>query len=232
MKHLVLEGGYPDGALCLPVAFWHVGAANRRCLVPSRLEPIQKRLEVLFQPFLIVLAGLAVDTRGPVLACAAESLSQKLHVDVVGQAQKGPLRRFPRQVCYPLKSRRDRIGNRRSRSLSLQQFRAPVPPFSPRGPSGRFPRFIDTSRALRLPMSLPPHFVAFAQRYRSGVLPSLLQVVGRLTPASLDPCSPVALPACYYREHARKFSEEEHETIILVRTRAKLFSYFGLSQRA
>ena len=54
---------------------------------------------------LVGSAGLAIDARGSVLPCAAESLFQKLHVDVVSQAQKGPLRRFSRQVCYPLKSR-------------------------------------------------------------------------------------------------------------------------------
>jgi hypothetical protein len=57
-----------------------------------------------------------------------------------------------------LKSRGDRIGNRRSRDLSLQQFRAPVLRFPTRGPSGRFPRFTGTFKALRLPMSLPTLF--------------------------------------------------------------------------
>jgi hypothetical protein len=32
---------------------------------------------------------------------------------------------------------------------------APVPPFPPRGPSGRFPRFIGTIEALRLPAARP-----------------------------------------------------------------------------
>jgi len=84
LQHLVLEGRYPDGALLPPVAFWHVGAAHRRCLVPSRLEPIEKRLEILLQLLLVGFAGLAVNTRGSVLACAAEGLLQKLKVDVVG----------------------------------------------------------------------------------------------------------------------------------------------------
>jgi hypothetical protein len=69
----------------------------------------------------------------------------------MGQAPEGPLRVFSRQSCYPLKSRRDRIGGQWFRGLSLQQFRAPAPLFPPRGPSGRFPRFTGTIKALRLP---------------------------------------------------------------------------------
>ena len=48
---------------------------------------------------------MAVDTRRAVLPRAKEGLAQKLHVDVVSQAQKRPLRRFSRQFRYPLQFR-------------------------------------------------------------------------------------------------------------------------------
>src|SRR5262249_53681387 len=96
----------------------------------------------------------------------------------------------------------DRLGNRCSRNLSLQRFRVPVLPFPPRGPSVRFPRFAGTVRALRLPMSLPAslRFPSLGGTVETP-LHSLPQVVGRLTPAGLDPCSPVALPAPFHGGH-------------------------------
>ena len=85
LQHLVLEGRYPDGSPA-PVALGHVGAAHWRRLVSARLEAIEKRAEVLLQPLLVLRAGPAIDARRAVLACAAESLAQKLHVDVMSQA--------------------------------------------------------------------------------------------------------------------------------------------------
>jgi hypothetical protein len=40
-----------------------------------------------------------------------------------------------------------------------------MPPFAPRGPSGRFPRFNARTAALRLPVA-PPRSLALAQRFR------------------------------------------------------------------
>jgi hypothetical protein len=104
LEHLVFEGGYPDGP-GLAVALGHVGAAHGRRLVAAGFEAVEERLEVRLQGPLVLPAGLAVDARGSVLACATEGFSKKLVVDVVGQAQEGPLRRLPRQFRYPLESR-------------------------------------------------------------------------------------------------------------------------------
>ena len=53
-----------------------------------------------------------------------------------------------------------------SRHRSPQTFRNPAPPSLHRVPAGRFPGFIGTvGRSDSLP-SIPPHFVAFAWRYR------------------------------------------------------------------
>jgi len=79
--------------------------AHWRRLVSARLEAVEKRAEVLVQPLLVLRAGPAIDARRAVLACAAESLAQKLHVDVMSQAEKGAFRRFSCQLRYPLKSR-------------------------------------------------------------------------------------------------------------------------------
>jgi len=50
----------------------------------------------------------------------------------------------------------------------------PMPRFPPRGPLGRlFPRFLGTIKALRLPASIPPHFVSFAWRYHGNASLSL-----------------------------------------------------------
>src|SRR5512132_3123187 len=69
----------------------------------------------------------------------------------MGQRFERHVGRFPRQLCYLFEFRRDGRGARRPRHLSLQQFRVPVPPFAPRGPSGRFPHFLAPTAALRLP---------------------------------------------------------------------------------
>ena len=46
--------------------------------------------------------------------------------------------------------------------LSFQRFRDTAPFFPPRGPSGWFPRFIGTIRALRLPIARPASLVCLA----------------------------------------------------------------------
>ena len=49
-----------------------------------------------------------------------------------------------------------------------------MPRFPPRGPIGRlFPRFHGTIKALRLPASIPPHFVSFVWRYHGNASISL-----------------------------------------------------------
>src|SRR5690349_2490163 len=72
----------------------------------------------------------------------------------MGEVAKRHVRRVLRQLCYPFEFREDVHGGLRLRHLSLQQFRASVPPFARRGPSGRFPRLTARTAALRLPVAL------------------------------------------------------------------------------
>ena len=68
--------------------------------------------------------------------------------------------------------------------------------FPPRGPSGRFPSFIGTVEALRLPIC-PSRFASLPSFSGTAAasLDSLSREVGHLTPVSLDPLLPAALPA-------------------------------------
>jgi hypothetical protein len=68
----------------------------------------------------------------------------------------------------------------------------PGSPFPPRGPSGRFPRFVGTTRGSDASPPFPPRFVAFARSVPSRALP-------RAPPSGGDGASQVPgepLPAC------------------------------------
>ena len=69
----------------------------------------------------------------------------------MGECGERHVGRVPCLLRYPLEFRGDGGGARCLVHLSLQQFRDPVPPFAPRGPSGRFPHFPARTAALRLP---------------------------------------------------------------------------------
>jgi hypothetical protein len=74
-------------------------------LVAARLETVQEALEIRFQIFLVVRRRLTIHPRGTIFTRPAVGFAQQVHIDVVSQAQEGPIRIFPRQLCYPLKSR-------------------------------------------------------------------------------------------------------------------------------
>ena len=102
---------------------------------------------------------------------------------------------------YPLQLRQDRTSDRCPSSLSLQRFRAPVLLFPPRGPSAvpplhRYFRSTPTPHDPSYLASLP----SLSSTAGTSVV-SLLQEVGRLTPAGLDPSLPVALPAPSHGDH-------------------------------
>src|SRR5207245_10357403 len=113
----------------------------------------------------------------------------------MGQAPEGPLRVLPRQSCYPLKSRRDRIGGRWFRGLSLQQFRVPGAPLPSTGSLGSVPplhRYYQGAPTPHLPSrlaSLPSLGGTSADaRHSLSRLPAPAAV-------SLDLRSPAARPA-------------------------------------
>src|SRR6185312_7756534 len=76
----------------------------------------------------------------------------------MGEASERQIGRFPRLLRYPFEFRRDVHGGLRLRHLSLQRFHDTVPPFARRGPSGRFPRGVAPTAALRLPSAPAPLF--------------------------------------------------------------------------
>ena len=53
----------------------------------------------------VLVRGLSVYARGPVLARASVCLAQPVEVDVMGQRRERPVAKCPRQRRYPLKSR-------------------------------------------------------------------------------------------------------------------------------
>src|SRR5262249_14533070 len=114
----------------------------------------------------------------------------------MSQAQEGPLRRFSCQSCYPLQFRRDRIGDRCLRGLSLQQLRAPGAPLPSTGSLGSVPPLPRYYWSTPTP-HCPSRFASLPSLSRTAAasLDSLPREVGHLTPVSLDLLLPVALPA-------------------------------------
>lgn len=106
LEDFVLEGRHPNRPRLRRVTpFRDIDPANRRGLVLTRLEAVQEALEILFQAFRIGRCRQAIYTWSAVFAREAVGFPQKFYVDVVGQAHEDPLAIFPRQLCYPLKSR-------------------------------------------------------------------------------------------------------------------------------
>ena len=99
-----VEAPCPRRSVCrcgrsAPVALW-----NRRpvapavpCSVPA-LKRSSSEVEVVLQLLLVLRPRLAVHPRCAVLARATERLAQKLHVDVVSQAQRTPAPALPAPV--------------------------------------------------------------------------------------------------------------------------------------
>jgi hypothetical protein len=102
LQNLVLQRGDSDGARPLPVALGDLYPPDRWRVVRARLQPVEERAQILLQVLLILGCRLAVHPGRTILPRATKSLSQKLDVDVVGQAQEAPLRVLPGQLCYPL----------------------------------------------------------------------------------------------------------------------------------
>ena len=199
LEDLVLEGRYPDGPGLAPVAFGDVAATHRGGLVRARLEAVEQRPEVLLQcssysrpvwPSTPVAPSLRVRRN----ASCSNSMSMWW-----ARLSEGQLRRPPGQFRYPLSLVETVSEVDDLRRLSLQRFRVPAPPFPPRGPSGRFPRFIGTIKALRLPVAPP----ASLRCLRSAVPRSTPVVSLSRWPAPArrepGPWSPVARPALFPR---------------------------------
>jgi hypothetical protein len=70
-----------------------------------QLEAVEQGLEILLQIRRVVFRRLFVHTRDSILAGTLIRLQEKTDVDVVGEAGERHLRRFPRQLRYPLKFR-------------------------------------------------------------------------------------------------------------------------------
>src|SRR5215472_7836543 len=105
LKHLVLEGRYPDGTRLRAISFWYVHSPNRWCHVAAGLDPFEQRAEVFLQVARIILGRLSVHAGGSVLARAPIRLAQPVDIDVLSKRRQCHLRHLARQLRYPLEFR-------------------------------------------------------------------------------------------------------------------------------
>ena len=134
-----------------------VCSAHRRRLIAARLDAIEEVQEFGLQVHLIVCRRDAVDAGSTILAGQPIGLLHPVQIDdVVERGQRRPPFR-PRQIGYPLSVRRQVCGVQSPlpcfTSMGLSSWRPPSLAGSRRA---RFPVFIGTMKALRLPVRAIP----------------------------------------------------------------------------
>src|SRR3954453_16768496 len=156
LSDLVLEGRDAERPL-RTVRLQNVGPADRRCLIPARLDAIEEVTKIGLQVRLIDRRRDTVDAGSPILAVQPVGLLHPVHIDDMVQRVQRLSAPSPGQFGYPLsfggQVRRvqcpSRVSGQRS---SLRD--ASLPSIGSR--RARFPDFSGTTKALRLPVCVYP----------------------------------------------------------------------------
>ena len=216
LKDFVLQRGYPDWPLLVPLPFGYVHPLNRGSLVATRLGAVQQISQTLLQVRLILHGCHVVNPSRRVFAGAAVRLAHPIHINEMAQRRESHLRRLSRQLCYPLLFRAHVLRFQCILRVSLQRFRNPAPyfPSLDRLPRDRFACVISTMEVLRLPAYrrrglrnlLARGYHARASDFRSG------SSVTRTDPAWALFCPGLPVPgtSCMERTGSPKFPGNPH----------------------
>src|SRR4051795_2065019 len=198
LSDLVLEGRDAERPL-RTVRLQNVGPADRRCLIPARLDAIEEVTKIGLQVRLIDRRRDTVDAGSPILAGQPVGLLHPVHIDDMVQRVQRLSAPSPRQFGYPLsfggQVRRVQCPLPCFRSTVLSPWRLPSLHRVPVSPVPRLPRYYEgaTTSCARIPGPLWIRFQAphappcscSPRRSRSGrgPLPGLGVLVSRSVPS-------------------------------------------------
>jgi hypothetical protein len=172
LSDLVLEGRDAERPL-RTVRLQNVGPADRRCLIPARLDAIEEVTKIGLQVRLIDRRRDTVDAGSPILAGQPVGLLHPVQIDDMVQRVQRLSVPSPRQFGYPL-----------SFGGQVRRVQCPLPCFRPAVLSARRLPSLD-----RVPASPVPRL----QRYYEGATTSRVRLPGplwiRFQAPRAPPCS-------------------------------------------